>query len=208
MSEVTAAERRNGDLAIASVLLALLSGAGTIALPSWTFLTLPLGIVALALAAAGLILPRRARGPAIVGLVVSVLACALSAASLISAADDLTQASADQASPEAMPELEFTGTTVVYEVLTDGLSVTHLSYVDVIDGQPQMTEKLGVPAPFTHEVRIPEGTVIDVSELSVTGMGGATSINTRCIITIDGVQVASQSSKGAYSLVNCVAQTP
>jgi len=57
-------------------------------------------------------------------------------------------------------------------------------------------------------VRIPEGTVIDISELSVTGMGGATSINTRCIITIDGVQVASQSSKGAYSLVNCVAQTP
>lgn len=93
--------------------------------------------------------------------------------------------------------------TVEYEITTDGMSVTHLSYVDVIDRTPEMVEKLGTPPPFRHVIQIPKSDDFDLLTLSVTGMGAATSTETTCTMRIDGERVARQRAKGTYALVNC-----
>jgi hypothetical protein len=93
--------------------------------------------------------------------------------------------------------------TIEYQVVTDGMSVTHLSYVDVVDGAPVMMESLGSPPPFGHVIQLPKSEGFDLSELSVTGMGAATSTVTTCLLKVDGEVVARQSADGTYGLVNC-----
>lgn len=93
--------------------------------------------------------------------------------------------------------------TVEYEITTDGMSVTHLSYVDVIDGMPEMVEKLGTPPPFRHVIQVPKSEKFDLETLSVTGMGAATSTTTTCTLRVDGERVARQTADGTYALVNC-----
>jgi len=93
--------------------------------------------------------------------------------------------------------------TIEYQVITDGMSVTHLSYVDVVDGAPVMTESLGSPPPFAHVIQLPKSDSFDLGKLSVTGMGAATSTTTTCTLKVDGEVVARQSAPGTYGLVNC-----
>ena len=93
--------------------------------------------------------------------------------------------------------------TIEYHVVTDGMSVTHLSYVDLVDGAPNMMESLGSPPPFAHVIQLPKSETFDLSEFSVTGMGAATSTTTTCMLKIDGEVVARQSATGTYGLVNC-----
>jgi hypothetical protein len=93
--------------------------------------------------------------------------------------------------------------TIEYQVVTDGMSVTHLSYVDVVDGAPVMMESLGSPPPFGHVIQLPKSEGFDLSKLSVTGMGAATSTVTTCLLKVDGEVVARQSADGTYGLVNC-----
>ena len=93
--------------------------------------------------------------------------------------------------------------TIEYAVTTDGMSVTHLSYVDVVDGAPIMMESLGSPPPFAHMIQLPKTEGFDLTKLSVTGMGAATSTTTTCLLKVDGEVVARQSADGTYGLVNC-----
>jgi hypothetical protein len=93
--------------------------------------------------------------------------------------------------------------TIEYQVVTDGMSVTHLSYVDVVDGDPVMVESLGSPPPFAHVIQLPKGEDFDLRSLSVTGMGAATSTTTTCTLRIDGKVIARQNATGTYGLVNC-----
>ena len=93
--------------------------------------------------------------------------------------------------------------TVEYAVTTDGMSVTHLSYVDVVDGAPVMTESLGSPPPFAHVIQLPKDEEFELGELSVTAMGAATSTTTTCTLRVDGEVVARQRAAGVYGLVNC-----
>ena len=67
-----------------------------------------------------------------------------------------------------------------------------------------MLEELGVPPPFRHVVTVPSGSGVDLTDLSVTGMGGASARRTTCAITVDGQTVARSSADGAYGLVTCV----
>ena len=95
--------------------------------------------------------------------------------------------------------------TIEYAVVTDGMSVTHLSFVDVVNGDPVMVESLGSPPPFGHVIQLPKSEGFDLSKLSVTGMGAATSTMTTCLLKVDGEVVARQSADGTYGLVNCAA---
>ena len=95
--------------------------------------------------------------------------------------------------------------TIEYEIVTDGMSVTHLSWVDVVDGAPTMMEKLGTPPPFEHVIQLPKDEPFDLTELSVTGMGAATSTTTTCTLRIDGRAVARQTADGTYGVVSCQA---
>lgn len=94
-------------------------------------------------------------------------------------------------------------TTIEYELTTDGMSVTHLSYVNVTDGEPEMIESLGSPPPFKHVIQFPNDEDFDLTRLSVTGMGAATSTTTTCTLRIDGRVVARQTTDGIYGLVSC-----
>ncbi len=94
-------------------------------------------------------------------------------------------------------------TTIEYEIVTDGMSVTHLSWVDVVDGEPEMQEKLGTPPPFEHVIQLPKDEPFDLTALSVTGMGAATSTTTTCTLRIDGTVVARQTADGTYGVVSC-----
>lgn len=94
-------------------------------------------------------------------------------------------------------------TTIEYELTTDGMSVTHLSYVNIVDGEPVMEESLGSPPPFRHVIQFPDDEGFDLAKLSVTGMGAATSTITTCTLRIDGEVVARQTTDGVYGLVNC-----
>lgn len=93
--------------------------------------------------------------------------------------------------------------TIEYQVITDGMSVTHLSYVDVVDGAPVMKESLGSPPPFAHVIQMPKSDDFDLAKLSVTAMGAATSTTTTCTLKVDGKVVARQTADGTYGLVNC-----
>jgi hypothetical protein len=93
--------------------------------------------------------------------------------------------------------------TIEYAVTTDGMSVTHLSYVDIVDGAPVMMENLGSPPPFAHVIQLPKNEGFDLEKLSVTAMGAATSTTTMCTLKVDGEVVARQSADGVYGLVNC-----
>lgn len=93
--------------------------------------------------------------------------------------------------------------TVEYEIVTDGMSVTHLSWVDVVDGATEMVEKLGTPPPFRHVIQLPKGEPFDLTDLSVTGMGAATSTTTTCTMRVDGKVVARQTAEGTYGVVSC-----
>ncbi len=93
--------------------------------------------------------------------------------------------------------------TIEYEIVTDGMSVTHPSWVDVVDGVPTMMEKLGTPPPFRHVIQLPKDEAFDLKNLSVTGMGAATSTTTTCTLRVDGKVVARQSADGTYGVVSC-----
>jgi hypothetical protein len=99
--------------------------------------------------------------------------------------------------------IEPDATVVTYEIVTDGMSVTNLSYVDLVDGRPTMRDEMGVPPPFQHVVRVPSGSDLNLADLSVTGMGGATSRRTACVVTLDGETVVRSSADGPYGLVTC-----
>lgn len=93
--------------------------------------------------------------------------------------------------------------TIEYAVTTDGMSVTHLSYVDVMDGAPVMMENLGSPPPFHHVIQLSKDEQFDLGKLSVTAMGAASSTTTTCTLKVDGEVVARQKTDGVYGLVNC-----
>ena len=98
------------------------------------------------------------------------------------------------------------GTRIEYELSTDGMSVTSLSYVVWKDGAPAMVNDDGAPAPFRQVVDVPQGT--DLADFSVTGVGGSTSHEVTCTIRVDGSVVDTQTASGAYPIVNCVAAKP
>lgn len=93
--------------------------------------------------------------------------------------------------------------TIEYQVVTDGMSVTHLSYVDLVGGAPVMMESLGSPPPFAHVIQLPKDEGFDLEKLSVTAMGAATSTTTMCTLKVDGEVVARQRTDGVYGLVTC-----
>ncbi len=203
------------DLAVAGAVLVVPALLAALA-PGWAFLAVTLAVVALGLGAASLVLPRRARRAGAVVVLLSVVALALGVARLAPAeptpAIDPTPAEAPAATDDAVPEAAIPApattspgaTVIAYEIATDGMSVTHLSYVDLVDGRPTMLEELGVPPPFRHVVTVPSGSGVDLTDLSVTGMGGASARRTTCAITVDGQTVARSSADGAYGLVTCV----
>ena len=203
----------NSDLALVAVALASL---GLILwFTPWSAVT-PLFVgIAAVLALMGIVLPGRSRRWSVVGLGVSAIAGALAAAPVVSwsSPDSEAVASAgDQRSSVARnedgpPDAQLAATdatTIVYRVVTDGLSVTHLSYVDFENGTTVMRESLGVPPPFEYVVTIPREELVNLDDFSVTGMGGASSANVRCSISVDGRVVSRQSATGAYGLVNCM----
>jgi len=114
-------------------------------------------------------------------------------------------AGTDQSNRTAPTPVEYRSdmTTIEYELTTDGMSVTHLSYVNIVDGEPVMEESLGSPPPFKHVIQFPHDEDFDLAKLSVTGMGAATSTTTTCTLRIDGEVVARQTTDGVYGLVNC-----
>jgi hypothetical protein len=125
---------------------------------------------------------------------------------LLAVAEENSQPSAPSAQTREAPNAityDPDMVTIEYQVLTDGMSVTHLSYVDIVDGSPVMMESLGSPPPFTHVIQLPKDEDFDLRQLSVTGMGAATSTTTSCLLRVDGEVVARQSADGTYGLVNC-----
>lgn len=191
-------DRGRNDLAVAALGIA---GAAAIAalLPGWAFAGGILGAVAAMAGVAAIVLPGRSTWLGAIGLVLALAALGWSIGQLLPDTEG-SAARPAAATPAGAPP----GATVVtYEIATDGLSVTHLSYVDLVDGVPTMVEALGVPPPFQHRIVLPPGDDIDLSDLSVTGMGGATSRQTTCRITVDGRTVASSSADSSYGLVTC-----
>jgi len=208
------------DLAVAAGILAVAALVMALA-PGGALLALTLGIVALGLACASILLPGRAtRVGAVIG-VAAVGVLILGSVRLDAVGESAPSAGptlgatstpgspiatpASTASPPAAAEqmIDPDATVVTYEIATDGMSVTHLSYVDLVDGQPTMIEELGVPPPFRRVVVVPPGSSVDLTDLSVTGMGGASSRRTMCTVTVDGSTVARSSADGAYGLVTC-----
>lgn len=220
----------SSDLAVAGGVIAL---AGLVAglTPGGALVAVAMGAVALGLGCASLLLPRRARRAGAVVAVVAAGVLVIGAARLLTTTPDMasdeaavpasapTDAAggpaegpagrpADGPDPTASagpsePSIDPGATVVAYEIVTDGMSVTHLSYVDLVGGVPTMVEKLGVPPPFRHVVAVPEGLELDLTDLSVTGMGGASARRTTCRITVDGTTVDRASADGAYGLVTC-----
>lgn len=209
--------RGSGDLGFASAVAALLAAVAAL-VPGWAFLAVPIGVIALLLAVATLLLPGRRRSGALVGLVLGGIATGVAVVAVQGAGTTPAVRSDDagsrRAAPQVAPAPSGDVTTITYEITTDGMSVTHLSYVDVVTAGPgtvdglTMVEKLGVPPPFQHTIRLPRGAAIDLQDLSVTGMGGSSSRVTRCLIRVDGSVVATQQAEGAYGLVNCVPSAP
>lgn len=172
---------------------------------------MPLAVVAAGLALAGLLLPRRARRWTALILILALGTLVLGMIRLTNSAqtpqDTGTTREVDSTT-DAGPPVDPDATVVTYEIVTDGLSVTHLSYVDVVDGRPEMVEKLGVPPPFKHVIVLPPDAPLDLAELSVTGLGGASSTRTRCTLTVDGEVVSQQAAEGSYGMVSCAAPAP
>ena len=210
--------RKNSDLAVAGIALAAV---GVILwFTPWGSATVFFAAVAAVLALAGLVLPGRSRGWSLAGLAAAAVAGVVASASLVasstpdttmvSVASDQTRGATETNDDAAGNDRSVgtsansAGTEIVYKVVTDGLSVTHLSYVDFENGATVMRESLGVPPPFEYVVTIPPGESMNLEDFSVTGMGGASSANVRCSISIDGRVVSRQSATGAYGLVNCM----
>lgn len=172
----------------------------------WSFLAMPLGVVSAGLAIAGILLRRRGRPWAAGALAVAVGAIVLASTQLGTsepAGPALPTAHSGSGNAAPSQPVDPDATVVAYEIATDGLSVTHLSYVDLVDGVPTMVEALGVPPPFQHRIVLPPGDDIDLSDLSVTGMGGSSSRRTTCRITVDGRTVSTSSADSSYGLVTC-----
>lgn len=142
----------------------------------------------------------------IVGLVVGGCAVWLLAATgSLERPIGTTHAAQPTVAAEPPPDSSYDPETVEieYEVVTDGMSVTHLSYVDVVNGAPAMVESLGTPPPFRYAFRLPKQSAVDLVSLSVTGMGAATSTTTMCTLKVNGEVVARQTADGTYGLVSC-----
>lgn len=167
--------------------------------PGWAFAGTLLGAVATVVALAALVLPERSKRWGVLGLVLALGAVGWSARATVMGAEQ----PASVAPPSPAASIPPGSTIVTYHIATDGLSVTHLSYVDLVEGVPTMTEALGVPPPFEHRVVVPPGSDLDLSDLSVTGMGGSSSRRTTCRITVDGRMVSTSSADSAYGLVTC-----
>ena len=108
--------------------------------------------------------------------------------------------------PAAEPLTIPDGTRIEYELTTDGMSVTSLSYVVWKDDAPTMVNDDGAPAPFRQVVDVPKG--IDLADFSVTGVGGSTSHDATCTVRVNGEVVDTQTASGAYPIVTCVAAKP
>ena len=59
---------------------------------------------------------------------------------------------------------------------------------------------------FRAVVDVPKGD--DLSDYSITGVGGSTSHEVTCAIRVDGEVVDTQTAKGAFPIVSCVAAKP
>lgn len=204
----------NSDLGVASMCGGVVAWVFAL-IPGWGVAALGAAAFCVALALASVLLPRRSRLVAIIALVLGLLAGLWVVTPWIEIGrgttdvsdgvdsdvlvDDAQQtAGADDSVTVAPGEL-----LIEYQVWTDGDSVTHLSYVDIADGDVVMVDKLGVPAPFTHAVVVPKDQA-SLGDFSVTGMGGSYSTTTTCSVSVDGEVVHRQRASGAYGLVSCV----
>ncbi len=197
---------RNADLGIAGLGLGALSLVGSFT--DWVFLAVPVAGIGAILALIGSLLPRRSRGWGLAGFAASLVAVAVGLVVLLEPVQftsDPTTGDAGRTESAVVSESDSDSTTITYKVVTDGLSVTHLSYVDFLDGGTVMQESLGVPPPFTHVVSVPKGESIDLSDFSVTGMGGSSSFSVSCSLAVNGRVVSRDRASGAYGLVNCMA---
>jgi hypothetical protein len=192
------ADRGRYDLAAAALGIAGVAAVAAL-LPGWAFAGTLLGAVATVMALATLVLPGRSKRWGVLALVLALGAVGWSARATVLGPEE----PASVAPPSPAASIPPGSTIVTYQIATDGLSVTHLSFVDLVDGVPTMTDALGVPPPFEHQLVVPPGTDLDLTELSVTGMGGSSSRRTTCRITVDGRTVSTSSADSAYGLVTC-----
>lgn len=149
---------------------------------------------------------------ATVALVLSVIALLISiAAAAIAVTATRQEAQVAPAQPQAEQQnntepIDPNSARIEYEMSTDGMSVTSLSYVIWQDGKATMVNDDGAPAPFRQFVDVPRDQ--DLAAFSVTGVGGSTSRQLTCTIKVDGVVVDTQTASGAYPIANCVAKKP
>lgn len=164
-----------------------------------------LGPAAIILGIIGITRKFRPRGTSIAGIILGVLSLVIAGivtaltASFVQAVDNELNG---QASSTAESGEVAAGSTVLYEVESDGATAS-VTY-STLEGDSFGTEQAnGAEVPWSTEFEIEEAGAFDLNVFTVTAQAEQGASEITCRITVDGEVIAEQTSTGEFAVVTC-----
>lgn len=115
--------------------------------------------------------------------------------------DPTAQSSEAAAQPTEAPA--DTGRTVTYEVTSDAVTATSVTFTTMDDGEMGQEQATEATLPLTKEVQIGKAGAFSLDSFGVSAQAGPDATTISCKITVDGEVVAEQTSTGPYAMVMC-----
>jgi len=214
------APKRSNPLGLTALIVGIVAIVGC-AIPIVNFVSIFLGFVALVLGIIGLVQKNRARGMAIAGSILGLLALIIGIATAsfyASAADSISKAletstpSASEAAEEpteTAPEDTASSApaaasrTVHYEVTSDGATLQSVTYLTLNNGQTSQQQDNQTAAPWSKDIAIEDDGLFTSSVFSLVAQAGEGATTITCKITADGKTIQESTSTGPYAVATC-----
>ncbi|MGD8166695.1 hypothetical protein ACEXOS_005690 [Herbiconiux sp. P16] len=193
--------RRTNGLGVASLIIGIVAFIGAF-VPFVDYATGVLAFVGLVLGVVGLFLAGRAKGAAIVGTILNVVAIAASV--ILAIVYTVVFFGVTVHSNPALPAPDGESVPLVYQVDGSGsdATITYTTYTDDIPGAEQLT---GQALPFEEDLTVKVGAQHTYNSYTLTATNGASDGDVTCRIVLDGEVLISQTSSGPYSTASCTA---
>ena len=207
-----AGPRAGNGFGIASLVLGIVTMVG-FAIPFFNYVGIATGIAGLALGIIGLVIKFRPRGAAIAGVILSGLGLLLSvilvivyASAFAGAAKALRDVPVETTSPSATATANAGDPLVVaYSVTSDAQTAQSITYSTLTGGKVGTEQATGAAVPFSKELDLQRGGAFDIQSFSLAAQAAQTASTISCTITVNGKQVSTQTSTGAFAVVTCSA---
>jgi LytS/YehU family sensor histidine kinase len=204
MTEVSTSNLKRNGLGTAALVLGIVAIAGAF-IPFLNIASLIIGIVGLILGIVGLFLKEKAKGRALAGTIISLVAVIVSIIVLSVTAAAVSSA-VKTASTSGTSEVSgnTSGSNVVtYEITSDGKTASSVTYATFDANGGGTKQATDAALPFKVDVKLADASIFSTSIYSLVAQAGDGATTITCKVLHNGKEISSNTSTGAYAVVTC-----